>query len=42
MWRVLIGHETTETAAQELAGRLRLEFGEVFVVRLDEPAEDGV
>jgi len=38
LWRVLIGHETTEAAAQELAGRLRLEFGEVFVVRLDEPA----
>jgi rare lipoprotein A len=42
LWRVLIGQETTEAAAQELAGRLRLEFGEVFVVRLDEPAADGV
>jgi len=42
LWRVLIGQETTETAAQELAGRLRLEFGEVFVVRLDVPAADGV
>lgn len=42
LWRVLIGKETTETAAQELAGRLRLEFGEVFVVRLDDPVADGV
>jgi rare lipoprotein A len=42
LWRVLIGQETSETAAQELAGRLRLEFGEVFVVRLDVPAADGV
>jgi rare lipoprotein A len=42
LWRVLIGKETSETAAQELAGRLRLEFGEVFVVRLDDPAADGV
>ncbi len=42
VWRVLIGRVTTEAAAQELAGRLRLELGEVFVVRLDEPAADGV
>jgi rare lipoprotein A len=42
LWRVLIGHETTEQAAQELAGRLRLEFGEVFVVRLDNPAADSL
>lgn len=42
LWRVLIGRETTEAAAQELAGRLRLEFGEVFVVRLDDPAADSV
>ena len=42
LWRVLIGRLTTEAAAQELAGRLRLELGEVFVVRLDEPAGDGV
>jgi rare lipoprotein A len=42
LWRVLIGHETTEQAAQELAARLRLEFGEAFVVRLDEPAANGL
>ena len=42
LWRVLIGHETTEQAAQELAGRLRLEFGEAFVVRLDDAAADSL
>jgi rare lipoprotein A len=42
LWRVLIGHAATEQAAQELAARLRLEFGEVFVVRLDDPAANGL
>lgn len=42
LWRVLIGHETTEAAAQELAARLRPEFGDVFVVRLDVPVANGV
>jgi rare lipoprotein A len=42
LWRVLIGREATEQAAHELAGRLRLEFGEAFVVRLDDAAADSL
>jgi rare lipoprotein A len=37
-WRVLVGEEPDEAAANELAGALRKEFGAAFVVRLDEPA----
>ena len=42
LWRVLIGQETSIQAAQELAGRLREEFGAAFVVRLDEPGGNGL
>lgn len=38
LWRVLVGKETTIAAAQEIAERVRKEFGEAFVVRLDETA----
>ena len=36
LWRVLVGRESTEEAAQVLAQRLRGEVGPAFVVRLDE------
>jgi len=38
MWRVLVGHERTLEAAQELARRLRSRFGQAFVVRADTPS----
>jgi len=41
-WRVLVGEEPAEEAANELAGALRKEFGAAFVVRLDEPAAGGL
>jgi rare lipoprotein A len=41
-WRVLVGEEPTEEAADALARELRGEFGAAFVVRLDEPAADGL
>lgn len=40
MWRVLIGQEGSEEAAQALAAKLRPEFGAVFVVRLDDGSGD--
>jgi rare lipoprotein A len=36
LWRVLVGRESTEEAAQVLAQRLRGAVGPAFVVRLDE------
>jgi rare lipoprotein A len=36
LWRVLVGKETTITAAQEIAEQVRKKFGAAFVVRLDE------
>jgi rare lipoprotein A len=47
VWRVLVGSENTEDAANALAGRIRAEFNETnaFVVRLDgdnsQPSADG-
>ena len=37
LWRVLVGKEPTEDAANALAQRVRAEVGSAFVVRLDEP-----
>jgi len=37
-WRVLVGRERSEDAANTLAVRVRQEVGTAFVVRLDEPA----
>jgi rare lipoprotein A len=37
LWRVLVGKEHTEDAANTLAERVRQEIGTGFVVRLDEP-----
>jgi rare lipoprotein A len=37
LWRVLVGKEHTEDAANALARRVRQEAGSGFVVRLDEP-----
>jgi rare lipoprotein A len=36
LWRVLVGRESTEDAADVLAQKVRLEAGAAFVVRLDE------
>jgi rare lipoprotein A len=41
-WRVLVGEEPTDEAADALASELRAEFKAAFVVRLDEPAADGI
>jgi len=38
LWRVLVGGEPTEDAANALASRLRREVGNAFVVRLDSPS----
>jgi rare lipoprotein A len=38
LWRVLVGREHTEDAANLLADRVRVELGTGFVVRIDEPA----
>jgi rare lipoprotein A len=38
LWRVLVGKEHTEDAANALAERVRAEVGSGFVVRLDQPA----
>jgi len=38
LWRVLIGREPTEEAADVLAQKVRQQAGSAFVVRLDEPA----
>ncbi|MGD0300493.1 MAG: septal ring lytic transglycosylase RlpA family protein [Bryobacteraceae bacterium] len=38
LWRVLVGKEHTEDAANVLAERVRQEVGSGFVVRLDEPS----
>ena len=40
LWRVLVGRESSPEAAAALAGKLRAELGEAFVVRLDEPPGD--
>ena len=37
MWRVLAGRFPSEVAANEIAQRIRQEFGDAFVVRLDPP-----
>ncbi len=37
LWRVLVGKEHTEDAANALADRVRREVGSGFVVRLDQP-----
>ena len=41
-WRVLVGAEPSEEAAKALESELRREFKTAFVVRLDEPAVDGI
>jgi rare lipoprotein A len=41
-WRVLVGELPTDEAADALASELRAEFKAAFVVRLDEPAADGI
>jgi rare lipoprotein A len=41
-WRVLIGEEPSEAAARALESELRKDFKTAFVVRLDEPAADGI
>ena len=38
LWRVIVGSEPTETAANDLARRIRQEAGNAFVVRLDSRA----
>lgn len=38
LWRVLVGNEPTESAAQALASKVRQQAGNAFVVRLDSPA----
>ena len=38
LWRVLVGRESSQEAAQGLAGRIRSASAEAFVVRLDERA----
>jgi rare lipoprotein A len=38
LWRVLVGKERSENAANLLAQRIRESAGSAFVVRLDEPA----
>ena len=35
LWRVLVGRESTEESANQLAERVRIESGSAFVVRLD-------
>jgi rare lipoprotein A len=42
LWRVLVGKEHTEDAANVLAERIRAEVRTGFVVRLDEPAASPV
>jgi rare lipoprotein A len=42
LWRVLVGKEHTEDAANVLAERIRTEVRTGFVVRLDEPAASPV
>ena len=42
LWRVLVGKEHTEDAANALAEQIRREVGTGFVVRLDEPAASPV
>jgi rare lipoprotein A len=42
LWRVLVGKEHTEDAANILAEQIRREVGTGFVVRLDEPASSPV
>lgn len=42
LWRVLVGKEHTEDAANALAEQIRREVGTGFVVRLDEPASSPV
>lgn len=37
-WRVVVGRVSSETAAAELASRVRAETGDAFVVRLDPPS----
>ena len=41
-WRVLVGEEPTQQAAEALARELRTEFGSAFVVRLDAQAADSL
>lgn len=38
LWRVLVGNEPTQAAAEALARRVRQQAGNAFVVRLDTPA----
>jgi rare lipoprotein A len=42
LWRVLVGREPALEAAQALAERLRRDFPDSFVVRLDEASSDGL
>jgi rare lipoprotein A len=42
LWRVLVGREPALEAAQALAERLRPDFPDSFVVRLDEASSDGL
>jgi len=42
LWRVLVGKERTEDAANALAEQIRREVGTGFVVRLDEPGASPV
>ncbi|HVX66779.1 MAG TPA: septal ring lytic transglycosylase RlpA family protein [Bryobacteraceae bacterium] len=37
LWRVLVGHETSEAGASAVAARLKKEVGPAFVVRVDAP-----
>lgn len=38
LWRVLVGRESTQEAAEALARRLRARFGPAFVVRVEPPS----
>ncbi|MCS6951845.1 MAG: septal ring lytic transglycosylase RlpA family protein [Bryobacterales bacterium] len=42
VWRVIVGREPSLDSARVLADRLRVAFGEAFVVRLDEIGADGL
>lgn len=42
LWRVIVGREPDLDSARAFAARLRAEFGEAFVVRLDEVSSDGL
>ncbi len=42
LWRVLVGREPALEAAQALAERLRRDFPDSFVVRLDDASSDGL